>query len=91
MAKLVKGNRGKKGKLIIEAIHLAVPRVNCFDFRHFCWLFWSENWPEGRIGRKGKYEKRGDPYFPLLPSSPLSSLGPILRPKAGLYVRFFGV
>jgi|688.fasta_scaffold1315123_1 hypothetical protein len=26
--------------LAIEAIHLAVSRVNCFDIRHFVLLFW---------------------------------------------------
>jgi hypothetical protein len=25
----------------IEAIHIAVLRVNCFDVRHFLWLFMS--------------------------------------------------
>ncbi|KZR95980.1 Uncharacterized protein APZ42_009938, partial [Daphnia magna] len=25
----------------IEAIHIAVSRVNCFDVRHFLWLFMS--------------------------------------------------
>jgi len=29
----------KNKELSIEAIHIAVSRVNYFDARHFCWLF----------------------------------------------------
>ncbi len=32
---------GSQARSGIEAIHIAVSRVNCFDVRHFLWLFLS--------------------------------------------------
>jgi hypothetical protein len=38
--------------------------------KHSKHVFFCEKEPEERKRRKGKYEKRGEPYFPLLPFLP---------------------